>query len=79
MVEGRIGYRYAKSLFSLAQEEKIVNEVKEDMTLLRDTCQESKELRNFLQSPLISLSKKTGHASDPVQGKAENRFFPQLG
>ena len=78
MVEGRIGYRYAKSLFSLAQEEKIVNEVKEDMTLLRDTCEESKELRNFLQSPLISLSKKRDTLQTLFKGKLKTDFSLNL-
>lgn len=78
MVEGRIGYRYAKSLFSLAQEEKIVNEVKEDMVYLRDTCQESRELRSFLTSPLISLTKKRSILKILFEGKFKSDFTSQM-
>ena len=58
MVEGRIGIRYAKSLFELAQEKNLLNEVREDMEAIRTACKESKELRDFLDSPLISVMKK---------------------
>jgi len=58
MVEGRIGFRYAKSLFELAQEKNLLNEVREDMKAVRTACEESKERRNFLSSPLIPIMKK---------------------
>ncbi|MEM6629259.1 MAG: ATP synthase F1 subunit delta [Bacteroidota bacterium] len=78
MVEGRIGYRYAKSLFSLAQEKKVMNEVKEDMVVLRDTCEESRELRNFLSSPLISTSKKRSVLEKLFKGQLKTDFSIQL-
>ncbi len=58
MVEARIGNRYANSLFGLAQEQKVLNEVKEDMTIVHTVVQENRELRNLLNSPIIPSSKK---------------------
>ena len=60
MVEDRIGYRYAKSIFDLAKEKKVLDEVKGDMEVIRDTVQGSRELSLLLNSPLVSsLKKKT--------------------
>lgn len=58
MVEDRIGYRYAKSLFDLTVEQGDVENAGKDMALLRDTISENRDLSVFLKSPLISSSRK---------------------
>ncbi|MFK7921961.1 MAG: ATP synthase F1 subunit delta [Bacteroidia bacterium] len=58
MVEDRIGYRYAKSVYSLADERKETEAVRGDMQTVLDTITQSKDLLNLLQSPLVAPSKK---------------------
>ncbi|MEO0469902.1 MAG: ATP synthase F1 subunit delta [Bacteroidota bacterium] len=68
MVEDRIGYRYAKSAFSIAEERKELDAVREDMLSIQQTINESRELAGFLQSPLIAASKKQS-ILDSIFGK----------
>ena len=58
MIEDRIGYRYAKSLFDLSKEKNILEEVHQDMNLIHNTCEGSPDLVAFLESPLIGADKK---------------------
>lgn len=58
MVEDRIGYRYAKSVYSLADERKETEAVRDDMQMVADTVSQSRDLLNLLQSPLVATSKK---------------------
>ncbi|MEM6764519.1 MAG: ATP synthase F1 subunit delta [Bacteroidota bacterium] len=58
MVEDRIGYKYAKSIYSLAEEKKALKAVHKDMQLLHETVSDSRELRNFLESPIIKADTK---------------------
>ncbi|MEM6345800.1 MAG: ATP synthase F1 subunit delta [Bacteroidota bacterium] len=58
MVEDRIGYRYAKSVYSLADERKETEAVRDDMQLITDTVSQSRDLLILLQSPLVATSKK---------------------
>lgn len=58
MVEDRIGYRYAKSVFSLAKENNVVPDTREDMALILSLHDENRDFANFLRSPLISSPQK---------------------
>lgn len=58
MVEDRIGYRYAKSVYELAQEQGMLTQVYEDMGLLDQTFAASREFANVMKSPIIPLEKK---------------------
>jgi F-type H+-transporting ATPase subunit delta len=58
MIDDRIGYRYAKSLFDLAKEKNLLEEVKVDMELIHLTSVQSRDFRSMLNSPLISPKKK---------------------
>jgi F-type H+-transporting ATPase subunit delta len=58
MVEDRIGYRYAKSLFDLAKEKQILEDVREDMALIHQVCIENRDFLVMLKSPLINGDKK---------------------
>ena len=50
--------RYAKSLFSLAIEQDILEKCKEDMQFVADTCASSKDLSLLLKSPIIKIDQK---------------------
>jgi F-type H+-transporting ATPase subunit delta len=58
MVEDRIGYRYAKSIYGLADERKEVEPVWSDMRVISETLKGSRELRGLMASPLVPESKK---------------------
>jgi F-type H+-transporting ATPase subunit delta len=53
-----VSERYAKALFELALEKGAVEEVYQDSLLITKTCEESKELRLLLKSPIINSGKK---------------------
>lgn len=58
MRETRVSYRYAKSLLDLAIEKGQLEQVREDMQLVRDTVHESRELEVLLKSPVVKTDKK---------------------
>jgi F-type H+-transporting ATPase subunit delta len=58
MKETRVANRYAMSLLDLALEKNVVKDVNDDMTLVLKTIQESKDLQNLLNSPIINEGKK---------------------
>jgi F-type H+-transporting ATPase subunit delta len=62
MVEDRIGYRYARSVYELAQEQGTLAQVYEDMGLLDQTFKASREFTNSMRSPIIPLEKKAAVA-----------------
>lgn len=58
MKQTRATLRYAKSLFTLAIEQDILDQCKEDMQFVADICVSSKELSLLLKSPIIKTSQK---------------------
>lgn len=58
MSELTVASRYAKSLIDLAEEQKQVEKVKEDMDLFHETLKHSAELKAVLANPIISHQKK---------------------
>jgi len=58
MSELTVATRYAKSLIDLAQEQKTLEPVKEDMALFVKTLKASTELQAVLRNPIIPHSKK---------------------
>ncbi len=56
--DSRVAIRYAKSLVSLADEKGLLEDVKNDMQLIFDTCKNSRDLRLMLKSPIIYNDKK---------------------
>jgi len=78
MIEDRIGYRYAKSLFDLAKEKNLLEEVKDDMAVIHGVSEQSREFRTMLSSPLISASKKEAILAAIFGGKLESDFTKHL-
>ncbi|WP_338763397.1 ATP synthase F1 subunit delta [Bernardetia sp. ABR2-2B] len=58
MSDIRVASRYAKSVFDLANEHSILEEVHNDMVSIKETVEESRELELALKSPIINSSKK---------------------
>jgi F-type H+-transporting ATPase subunit delta len=54
----RVSNRYAKALLGLADESNITEEAFNDMKLVYETLEMSKELQAILKSPIIRVSKK---------------------
>lgn len=54
-----IRVRYAKAFFSLAKEKKMIQTFKADIEKVYDTCKHSSELVQLLESPVVSILKKT--------------------
>ncbi|MEG8948103.1 ATP synthase F1 subunit delta [Rosettibacter firmus] len=54
----RISYRYANSLFQLAEEKNILDTLAEDAELIYSTLYNSKELRSLLKNPVLKTDKK---------------------
>lgn len=72
MSEYRVSSRYAKSLIELAQEKGVLDQVKDDMTLFRDTCDNSRDLSLMLKSPIISHLKKAEVLKQLLSGKVSD-------
>jgi len=58
MSDIKISKRYAKALYDFSAEEKMIEQSFNDMSLIYKISAESKELKNFLKSPIIKNSKK---------------------
>lgn len=58
MYQGQINVRYAKSLFQLAIEKDIIDEIRNDISLIIDTFQEVENFNILIEHPVIKASKK---------------------
>ncbi|MBP3253888.1 MAG: ATP synthase F1 subunit delta [Bacteroidales bacterium] len=58
MDEKRLQKRYAQSLFDLAREKDIINNVSNDVDNILQTCNQSRELCSILKNPIIKPLKK---------------------
>jgi F-type H+-transporting ATPase subunit delta len=58
MADSRVASRYVKSLLSLAEEQKALEQVNTDMQLFASVCATSREFTNMLKSPIVKHDKK---------------------
>ncbi len=58
MSSHRASVRYAKSVIELAQEQEILEKVKEDMLLFTKVIDENRELKVVLKNPIVPAGKK---------------------
>ena len=58
MKQPRVAIRYAKSLLQLGIEQNLLEELFRDMSLLKKTCFECKELALLLKSPIVKTDQK---------------------
>jgi len=69
MIESRVASRYAKSLLNLANEQGSLVEAFDEMKLISDTFESSRELQLFLNSPIIKVDKKIAVFNAIFEGK----------
>lgn len=60
MADSIVAYRYAKSLFDLATEKNVVNEVNDDMTLFKTVCDENRQFLVIMGNPIVRHHTKLG-------------------
>ena len=58
MNESKISVRYAKAIFAFALEKNVLEDVKKDMALVHDVCQQEISFNALLDSPIVKISKK---------------------
>lgn len=80
MLDSIIAERYAKSLFELAIEMGKLEQVRKDMDLIIDVCQNNRDFRHMLLSPVIRPEKKIMVMDAIFTGKIEelSKQFYQL-
>lgn len=59
MSENKVAYRYAKSLFDVANSAKNVEKVNQNMIDFVTTCNENEELKKVLKSPIVTSKEKS--------------------
>lgn len=64
-----VSERYARALFELALEKKAEEDVYRDSLFIARACEASRELRLFLESPIINSGKKLMVLKDLFEGK----------
>lgn len=65
----RVAVRYARPLLDLADEKKVLDEVREDMMNFIELCNTNRELVLMLKSPIISHQKKAAVLKAIFSGK----------
>lgn len=81
MSDFRIASRYAKTIFDLAVERKLVDEIGKDMELIKNTFDENRSLILMLRSPIIRDQKKLSIIRKMFEGKIQDiclKFFEIL-
>jgi F-type H+-transporting ATPase subunit delta len=71
MAESRVVTRYVKSLLGLAEEQKSLEAVHQDMLLFSRVCAQNRELAVVLRSPVIRHDKKLQILTKIFQGKIQ--------
>ena len=69
MVEIRLGDRYAKSIYELAEERNEVEQVRADFQLIDAVVMQNRDFKLMLASPVISTGKKSAIISEVFKGK----------
>jgi F-type H+-transporting ATPase subunit delta len=59
MSTGKIAVRYAKALFLSAREQKVLDQVREDMEILLQSIEGMHEIGQLLESPIVDSGKKS--------------------
>lgn len=77
MNDSKISVRYAKALFNLANENNVVESVKNDVVLLNEVCSDVL-FNDFLNSPIIPISKKVKIFEGIFKGKVHSYVFELL-
>ncbi len=77
MNDSKISVRYAKAIFKLAVEQKKLSKINDDMKLIFGTCKNDM-FKEFLHSPIISISKKQEVLKSLFTGKVNKETLSLL-
>ncbi len=72
MNDHRINLRYATALYEFAAEKNKIEDVYQDVRVISDICEQSRELRLFLKSPVIFSDKKIKVFHDLIKSKVSD-------
>lgn len=70
-----VAKRYAKALFSLAQEQGLVSETEEQLKLIVSVVESNADIRAFLTAPNITLDTKIMTLKNSLQDKASSNVL----
>jgi F-type H+-transporting ATPase subunit delta len=71
----KLASRYAKSLFEFARERNQVEQVNEDLKLVKAVIKENRELKAVIESPIVFPDKKNAIFSGIFSGKISDTTF----
>lgn len=74
----RIASRYAKALLSLAEENKILDEAYESMSVVIDVFEANRDLKIVLKSPIVREAKKINIIKNIFEGKINELILKYL-
>jgi len=77
MYNSQINTRYAKSLFLLAEEKDITNEIKKDIELILEWYKEYEDIKVILEHPVLKPNRKYQILSDLLKDKV-NKYTLSL-
>lgn len=69
MIRSRVAERYAKSLLEMASEDNNVEEVERDFAMVKSAIDGSRDLQNFLATPIIDDHRKESILAEIFAGK----------
>ena len=78
MSAAKIALRYAQPVLELAEERKVLEEVKDDMQNLLSLCRKNRDFSLMLKSPVISYLKKAEILRSVFQGKVNGLTLEAL-
>jgi len=71
MDQSAITVRYAKAFFATAKEKNLLDILKDDVQLVFEVCNTSKDFILLLESPIVKTSKKSALIKSIFEGKVE--------
>ena len=69
MNESKISVRYAKALFTIAEENKITDTIRKDMELFLECIDTMEDFKNFIANPVLKPSRKQQILHEIFKGK----------
>jgi F-type H+-transporting ATPase subunit delta len=78
MKNPKLATRYAQALFDFAKEQSQIEEVFKDVQLIINVLKETKDLRELIDSPHVSLTKKSDLFNSIFSGKITETSFTFL-
>ncbi|MGN8224067.1 ATP synthase F1 subunit delta [Gracilimonas sp. BCB1] len=75
MLVSKAARRYATALLELAKEQDAVERTFEDVQVIKDTIEDSRELQLFLKSPIIKPDKKVNALEALFEGKVSELVY----